>query len=91
MKDTVGRELGWPRVACACEYFGPVRFEDELEFRLRVMKVGGKSFSYEVDFMKAGQCVAQGKVTSVCCAVEPQGGFSAIAIPPEIREKLALS
>ena len=84
-----GREISWPRVAVECEYFGPLRFEDELELRLRVMKVGGKSFTYEVDFLKGGHPVALGKVTSVCCAVERAGGFAAIAIPPEIREKLA--
>ena len=84
-----GRESSWPRVAVECEYFGPLRFEDEVTLRLRVIKVGEKSFTYEVDFMKGQQEVAQGKVTSVCCAVERSGGFAAIAIPPEIREKLA--
>jgi YbgC/YbaW family acyl-CoA thioester hydrolase len=83
-----GREISWPRVAVGCEYFGPLRFEDELELRLRVMKVGEKSFTYEVDFMKGGNQVALGKVTSVCCAVQPQRGFAAIAIPAEIKEKL---
>ena len=84
-----GREIGWPRVAVACEYYGPVRFEDEFELRLRVMKIGEKAFTYEVDFMKGAEQLAQGKVTSVCCAVQPEGGFSAIAIPTDIREKLA--
>jgi acyl-CoA thioester hydrolase len=84
-----GREIAWPRVAVECEYFGPVRFEDEVQLRLRVMKVGEKSFTYEVDFMKAEHQVALGKVTSVCCTMQPQGGFTAIAIPAEIKEKLA--
>ena len=84
-----GRELAWPRVAVECEYFAPVRFEDELKLRLRVMKVGEKSFTFEVDFMKADHQVALGKVTSVCCAMQPQGGFTAIAIPAEIKEKLS--
>jgi YbgC/YbaW family acyl-CoA thioester hydrolase len=84
-----GREISWPRVAVGCEYFGPLRFEDELELRLRVMKVGEKSLTYEVDFLKGGTQVALGKVTSVCCAVQPQGGFTAIAIPLAIKEKLA--
>ena len=84
-----GREIAWPRVAVECEYFGPVRFEEDVELRLRVMKVGEKSFTYEVDFMKADHQVALGKVTSVCCTVQPQGGFTAIRIPSEIREKLA--
>lgn len=84
-----GREIGWPRVAVECEYYGPVRFEDEVELRLRVMKVGEKSFTYEVDFMHAGKQAALGKVTSVCCAVDPAQGFTAIAIPHEVKEKLA--
>jgi YbgC/YbaW family acyl-CoA thioester hydrolase len=84
-----GREIGWPRVTVACEYYGPLRFEDEVELRLRVTKVGQKSFSYEVDFLKASQVAALGRVTSVCCVVSPEGGFSAIAGPPEIRETLA--
>jgi acyl-CoA thioester hydrolase len=84
------RDISWPRVAVGCEYSGPLRFEDEVELRLRVTKVGQTSFTYEVDFLKAGSRVAQGKVTSVCCAVEPQQrGFAAISIPPEIREKLS--
>ena len=35
----VGRgETSWPRVATSCEYFAPVRFDDELELALRVVK-----------------------------------------------------
>ena len=86
-----GAEIGWPRVAVACEYYKPLRFEDEVELRLRVMKVGEKSFTYEVDFIKAGQEAAQGKATSVCCAVRKKGGFGPIPIPSEIRRKLASS
>jgi acyl-CoA thioesterase FadM len=84
-----GREIGWPRVAVSCEYLGPVRFEDEIELRLRVTRVGEKSFAYEVEFRKDQKPVAQGKATSVCCMVEADGGFRAISIPAEIREKLA--
>ena len=84
-----GREVSWPRVAVSCEYFKPLRFEDEIELRLRVMKVGEKSFNYEVDVVKEDETVARGKATSVCCAVQPHGGgFTAIPIPPEIRRKL---
>ena len=81
-------EIGWPRVAAACEYFGPLRFEDEVELRIRVMKVGEKSFAYEVDYLLAGRRVALGKTTSVCCSLEG-GKMRSIPIPPEIREKLS--
>ena len=82
-----GMHVGWPRVSAGCEYFGPVKFEDEVELRLRVARVGEKSFSYEVVFLVAGRKVALGKTTSVCCAIEP-GGMRSIAIPVALREKL---
>ena len=68
-----GMHVGWPRVSTSCEFFGPVRFEDELELRLRVAKVGDKSFSYEVDFLLAGKRMALGKTTSVCSKPSPLG------------------
>jgi acyl-CoA thioester hydrolase len=88
-------EIGWPRVSCECEYFGPIRFEDEIELKLIVMRVGGKSLTYEVEFLKDGQRRALGKLTSVCCAMSEQRDESgamrtmrAVTIPPEIRRKL---
>jgi acyl-CoA thioester hydrolase len=82
------QEITWPRVSVACEYSGPVRFEDELDLRVRVAKVGGKSLSFEVDVMNNGERVALGKMTSVCCTIEPGGRVRSIAIPAEIRAKL---
>jgi YbgC/YbaW family acyl-CoA thioester hydrolase len=80
-------QIGWPRVNVGCEYYGPVRFEDELELRLRITKVGGKSLCYEVDFLLGDKLVALGKSTSVCCEHTPTG-LKAIGIPAPIRDKL---
>lgn len=80
-------EIGWPRVSAACEYFGPLRFEDEVELVMRVTKVGEKSFNYEVEFLWEGRRVALGKMTSVCCEMLDQG-MRSIPIPPGIRAKL---
>jgi acyl-CoA thioester hydrolase len=82
-----GRHLGWPRVSVACDFFGPVRFEDDVELKLRVTKVGEKSFNYEVDYLVAGKPVALGKTTSVCCILE-DGKMRSIAIPDDVRAKL---
>ena len=81
-------EIGWPRVACSCEFFGPAKFEDEITLKLRVVKVGGKSLSYEVDFLKGETPLAKGKLTSVCVALE-DAAFKAIAIPDSMRVKLS--
>src|SRR6266571_464637 len=72
-------EIGWPRVAASCEYFGPLRFEDEVELLMRVTKVGEKSFNYEVDFLLEGRRIALGKMTSVCCEMLG-AGMRSIAI-----------
>ena len=80
-------EIGWPRVSTSCEYFGPARFEDEITFKLRVTKVGGKSLSYEVDFLKGQTLLARGMLTSVCVSVRDRA-FQAIAIPEALRSKL---
>ena len=83
-----GMHVGWPRVSASCEFYGPVRFEDEVELRLRVVKLGDKSFSYEVDFLLQGRQMALGKTTSVCCELRADGTMKSIPIPPSIREKL---
>ena len=79
--------LSWPRVSATCEYFAPLRFEDELELALRVTKLGEKSLHYEVDFRRGEERCAIGKITAVCCATQP-GSFAPTAIPPEIRKRL---
>jgi acyl-CoA thioester hydrolase len=80
-------EITWPRVLVSCDYSGPVRFEDELDLRLRVVKVGGKSLVFQVDVMKGGERVALGKMTSVCCTIV-DGTMRSVTIPADIRAKL---
>ena len=83
-----GMHVGWPRVNVACDYFGPIRFEQEVELKMRVVKLGEKSLSYEVDFLLEGRRMALGKTTSVCCELRPDGTMRSIPIPAALREKL---
>lgn len=82
-----GLHVGWPRVSVACDYFGPVRFEDEVELRLRITKIGEKSLNYEVEYLLGGRQVALGKTTSVCCVLD-NGKMKSIPIPAGIRARL---
>jgi acyl-CoA thioester hydrolase len=82
-----GLHIGWPRVAANCEYFGPLRFEDEVTLNLRVARLGEKSFNYEVDFLLNGRRIALGKISSVCCVIG-DAGMQSIPIPQALREKL---
>ena len=82
--------LSWPRVATNCEYFSPIHFEDEVDLRLRIARLGEKSLSYEVEFSRNGMRCATGRVTAVCCATTP-GSFAPTRIPAAIRERLKVA
>lgn len=79
--------LSWPRVSVRCDYFAPLRFEEQAELRLYVDSIGGKSLTLLIEFWRDGRRIAAGVTTAVCCRIFP-GRFEAIAIPAEIREKL---
>jgi acyl-CoA thioesterase FadM len=85
--DEGARIVSWPRVAVACEYFKPAKFEDELDLHLRVVNVGRRSAEFECEFFRGGERIAQGRMTCVCCETS-NGKFAPIEIPAAIRAKL---
>lgn len=80
--------VSWPRIMVSCEYFAPVRFEDEVELHLQVMSLSDKSMTYEVTFLKNGQKTARGRTKAVCCRTFDGGRFESIPIPQDIRAKM---
>jgi len=80
--------LSWPRVSVQCEYFAPLRFEDEVKLHFVVTKIGSKSLHYDVEFLRGEERCARGKATAVCCKTDAGGLFEAMAIPDEIRSRL---
>src|SRR5947209_1435289 len=60
-QQTHGERIGFPRVAAACDYRRPVRFDDLMEIAVKVTRVGTKSVTYEFDFTCRGQEIAHGK------------------------------
>ena len=81
--------LSWPRVAATCEYLGAVKFEDVLEIELSVERLGAKSVTYAFVFTHTGRRIAAGRMTSVCCRLDPTGPPRSIPIPDAIRQQLA--
>jgi acyl-CoA thioester hydrolase len=86
--DIDGVTVSWPRVSATCEYFAPLRFEDEVGIALRITHVGNKSLSYEVEFHRGGDRVATGEITAICCAAGPNGAFRSMNIPEVLRVPL---
>ncbi len=83
-----GVEIGWPRVSTQCQYFSPIKFEEELQCHLRVTEMGNASLTHEVEFTGPDQRkVAAGKTTMVCVKRD-QTGFTSLRIPDLIRQKI---
>jgi 4-hydroxybenzoyl-CoA thioesterase/acyl-CoA thioester hydrolase len=82
-------EISWPRVAATCDYVGAVKFEDVLDIELRVERLGTKSVTYAFAFSHVGRLVATGRITAVCCRLDPHGPPRSIEIPAEIAGRIA--
>lgn len=81
--STNGASLGWPRVSASCDYRRPARFGDELEVRSRVVEMGTTSLTFAFTFTRDGAVIAEGRMTSVCCRLEPE------LLPAPIPERMA--
>ena len=83
-----GAPLGFPRVSAACDYLKPVRFEDVLHIAVTLANVGRKSVTYAFEFAVAGEVVARGRVSSVCCRVLPDHRLESMELPATLRARL---
>ena len=83
-----GELISWPRLASSCEFFHPVRFEDQLDVCLSVRRKGNKAITYECEFFVGDEEVAKGEITSVCCVCAPGESMRAIPIPSLIGDKI---
>jgi len=87
--DWQGQPIGFPRVSATCDFTQPARFEDLLAIEVELTRVGTKSLTYAFTFRKAGQTLATGQLSTVCCRVYPAAHrVESIAIPEEIRLRL---
>ena len=84
-----GNAISWPRLAASCEFFGAVRFEEEVDIHLTVARKGTKSMTYACEFSRGNERIASGEITSACCICNPGEPLRAIAIPDVIAAQLA--
>jgi 4-hydroxybenzoyl-CoA thioesterase/acyl-CoA thioester hydrolase len=66
-----GKPISWPRVKASCDYKTSIRFEEIIDIRLAVERIGDKSVTYRFDFHRGETPVAKGSLTAVCCIYEP--------------------
>jgi len=81
-------KIGFPRVSANCDYVRPAYFEDLLDVTVSLEKIGEKSVTYGFEFVRTGELLARGKVTSVCCRVNAEHRLESIPIPRGFRERI---
>jgi acyl-CoA thioester hydrolase len=93
--DNTNPRVGWPRVHAECDYFQPLRFEDEVEIHLFVSEMKSKALSYLFRFRKLNAAppleVARGKLTVVCVTHEADGKMKATQIPKAIADRIQVA
>ncbi len=84
-----------PRVHAECDYLAPLRFEDEFEIRLLIVRKTKRSLQYEFRFRRLNgeppKDVARGRVTVVCAARRPDGTLKSTALPRAIAEQIQVA
>jgi acyl-CoA thioesterase FadM len=62
-----------------------------LEITVAVASLGSKSVSYEIEFFLKGERIASGRLSSVCCRVDPgEHRIESMEIPAGIRARLEI-
>lgn len=80
--------VSWPRVGLECEFLRPVRFEDAVDVEVCVARLGRTSATYRFTFRHAGEVLARGAMTSVCCRLTAEEPPRKIEIPESFRTAL---
>jgi YbgC/YbaW family acyl-CoA thioester hydrolase len=62
-----GVSLTWPRVTATCSFEKPLFYEDMLEVRVDVERIGAKSLTYAVEFWRGTDRIATGHMKTACC------------------------
>ena len=83
-----GRHIGWPRVRCQCTFEAPVTFEQTLEVRVKVLRKGVKSLTFEMEFWWENTRLAVGMLKTCCCEITPGLPLKSIEIPQEFADKI---
>lgn len=79
--------VGWPRVSASFDFFKPLRFEDEIEVRIRLVERTAKTFRYQSIITCRGEVAALGTSTSICVRKVAGEPLRAVDIPLDVAAR----
>jgi acyl-CoA thioesterase FadM len=80
-------DIGWPRVSASFDFFKALRFEDEIDVRIRVVGRTSKTFHYQAIIMLGDEVAALGDITSICVRKVIGQPLKAADIPADIAAR----
>lgn len=80
--------VGWPRVAVAFEFRRPLRFEEEVEVRVRLEQVGARSLRYGHTVVRGATVIGIGTITTVSVQPGADGMLKPVPVPAGVVERL---
>ena len=86
-----GRMGGWPKVSVSCDYFSSLRFGDEVEIQLRVIRITRSTITYSLTMRRGATDIARGQTTSVCCVQGADGKLAPIPIPETLAAQIGVA
>jgi len=77
-------DIGWPRVAAACEFHRALKFEQEFDVTIRVTEITNRTMSYVCEMTQDGRKIATGTLKIACVSKLPDGSMKSVEIPEDI-------
>ncbi len=86
-KSPDGTTVGWPRVACSFSFKAPALFEDLVEIRVSVARIGVRSMTLAFEFVRDGKLLATGELQTAFCVMNPGEPLKSLDIPDDVRAR----
>ena len=81
-------EIGWPRVSASCEYYRPLRFEQEFDVAVRIAEISKRTITYRGDITRGGERVAAATWKIACVNKLADGSMKSTEIPDDVVRRL---
>lgn len=80
--------IGWPRVAAACEFHRPLKFEQEFEVVVRIAELTKRTIAYTGEIACGGQRIATAKWKIACVSRAADGSMKSADVPADVAGRL---
>ena len=81
--------IGWPRVSASCEFYRPLKFEQEFDVAVRITEMTERTITYAGEITCGDDKVATGTWRIACVTKSPDGTIRSTNIPADVASRLA--